>query len=169
MNIKDFRVFVCSVCTGKTFLAQKNDKFIDLDALKINYKYGYYNKSHQELEFLKHNRDKKNIKDTSSFLKEKFNYFLNNTNKIILLSNDEGVFKFLKENKIKFCYVYTGEESKEYITKLMEMRGNQKNCVENTLNHYFPKSLDFVKNSGHPYCIKLQEGRFLEDLFEPFL
>ncbi len=112
---------------------------------------------------MKHNRNTKNVKDTSNFLKEKIEFFLNETNKIILLSNDDGIFEFLKKNNIKFCYVYTDENLKKYIAQLMKKRGNQENCINNTLNHYFPKSLDFAKNSGHSYCFKLKEGKFLSD------
>ena len=50
-------VIVCGAAVGKTYLAEHDRRFIDLDDMKANYKYGLQNATREEREKGKLNRE----------------------------------------------------------------------------------------------------------------
>ena len=43
-------MIVCGPAVGKTYLAERDKRFIDLDGMKAEYKYGLYSLSNEEKE-----------------------------------------------------------------------------------------------------------------------
>ena len=163
-------IIVCGPAIGKTYLAERDSRFVDIDGMKADYKYNLYNLSKEEKEKGKLNRGKIVNKDSTKYaielLKKKIS-----ENHIVLLSYNTKIIDFLKENKYDYCLVYADKTLLEEYAERMKKRGNNSIFIEKMTNQ---KSWDeFYKkniNDKYPsYKIKLKSGQYLSDIKDLFI
>ena len=164
---KIYDVIVCGPAVGKTYLSKIDSRFIDLDQIKAKYKYNITNE--EDFEKNKLNRGKViNI--------DSYEYSLNilkkeiKGEKIVLISFNKEILEYVINNKLKYCLVYPGINSRnEYINR-MKKRGNSEKFIEsmtnkNIWNYYYHQN----KNDTKPYFkIELNEGQYLSDIKNQF-
>lgn len=101
MEIKDIRVFVCVSGVGKTYLAKKDKRFVDMDDLKMEYRENYEKFEDKSLE-----KDKYYVNEEElDFMRSKTKAYLAATNKILLFAPNKKVVDMLNEEKILYCLI----------------------------------------------------------------
>jgi len=164
------RVIVCGPAVGKTYLAKHDDKFVDIDGIKADYKYNLYDVSEKEKERGKLNRGKVHKTDSSQYaIKLLLDTF--NNKKIALLSYHEKLINFLIENEIEYCLVYADKCLRKEYAERMRKRGNTENFIEqmtseNAWNNFYEEN-EF--DNKPKYKIKLKKGQYLSDIKDLFI
>ena len=168
MELKDIRVFVCVPGVGKTYLANTNKKFVDLDNEKAMYKYGYQNLTDKEFERLKGNRNKAEAKaDTNEYMLKRFNYYLNETDKILLFAPNPKMVEMIYNSGTPYCLVYHSKQCVEEIRERMRKRGNQENFINSMLDPIDDFYNASVTDTRPAIKIELFEGEYLSDKLLP--
>lgn len=166
----DCKVLVCDPAVGKTYLASCDDRFIDLDGMKADYKYDLYDVPLIEKERGKLNRGDTIRHDSSKYAINLLNEELKN-GKIILLSHNKKIVDYLKSNNIKYCVIYADINAREEYRERMKNRGNNdifisKMTDENEWNKFYEEKI----NDPYPaYKIKLEKGKYLSDIKDMFI
>ena len=163
-------IIISGPATGKTYLAQNDDRFIDIDGLKAEYKYGLHNQSYEEKEKGKLNRGEVLKHDSSRYAIELLKQTIRD-NKIALISYNNKVIEYIHENKIKYCLVYANKDLANEYKERMKKRGNNDKFIEQMTNE---KSWEEFYNNNlfdeNPtYKIELQKGQYLSDIKEWFI
>lgn len=163
-------VIVCGPATGKTYLAEKDDRFIDVDEMKSDYKYGLYNASREEKERGKLNRGEIINKDSSKYAIELLKNAIDN-NKIALLSYNQKIIEFIIKNKIPYCLVYADKELANEYAERMKKRGNNSKFIEQMTNEksWYQFYNDNLLDKNPAYKIKLKKGQYLSDIKDLFI
>lgn len=169
MKKYDCSVIVCGPAVGKTYLASIDNRFVDIDGMKADYKYGISNLSLYEKEKGKLNRGKVINNDSTMYainlLKETIG-----DNKIALLSYSEKILNYLIENNIKYCLVYADIDSVDEYEERMRKRGNNDIFIKEMTNiENWNSFYEENKNDNKPtYKIKLKKGEYLSDIKDMF-
>jgi len=163
-------IIVCGPAVGKTHLAERDKRFIDLDGMKAEYKYGLYNLSNEEKEKGKLNRGEIVNNDSTKYAIKILEEAIKN-NKIVLLSYSPGILQYVIENKIKYCLVYAGRDLYEEYAERMKKRGNSFNFIEKMTNKdIWEKFYNENKNDSNPtYKVELKKGQYLSDIKNLFI
>ena len=66
-------IIVCGPATGKTYLAEQDSRFVDVDGMKADYKYNLYGLSKEEKEKGKLNRGETVNTDSSKYAMDLLN------------------------------------------------------------------------------------------------
>ena len=163
MELKDIRVFVCVPAVGKSYLCEKDDRFVDFDDMKARYKYGYENLSVAEMERLKGNRGKVLREDSTEYIKNQIMKYLKETDKILLFAPNPQIVEMIYENKIPYCLVYHSKDCIDEIEKRMLERGNQPNFVRSMLDPIDTFYEASVTDTRPAFKIELFRGEYLAD------
>jgi len=134
MDLKDIRVFVCVPGVGKSYLANLDDRFVDMDDLKARYKYALENATTQEMEWLKGNRGKAVREDSTEYIKSLTMKLLNETDKILLFAPNPIIVDMIYKQNIPYCLVYHSKDCVEEYRQRMRSRGNQENFIDSMLD-----------------------------------
>lgn len=170
MELKDIRVFVCVPGVGKTYLSKIDDRFVDLDNEKAMYKYGYTNITDKEFESFKGNRNKANAKsDTNEYMLGRFNYYLNETDKILLFAPNPSMVDMIYRSGTPYCLVYHSKSCVEEIRERMRNRGNTENFINSMLDPIDDFYHASVTDTRPTFKIELFEGEYLSDKLLPIL
>ena len=169
MELKDIRVFVCVPGVGKTHLSTIDDRFVDLDNEKAMYKYGYSpDIPLKEFESYKGNRDKsKARKDSNEYMKHRFEYYLNETDKVLLFAPNPEMVEMIYNSKTPYCLVYHSKSCVEEIRQRMRNRGNTESFINSMLDpidYFYSNSVNDTRPS---FKIELFEGEYLSDKLLP--
>ncbi len=169
MELKDIRVFVCVPAVGKTYLAKTDNRFVDMDQIKAKYKYGLENATDFEFEQNKGNRAKAVRQNTTEHMKELFDYYLKNTDKILLFAPNPLMVDMIFSSGIPYCLVYHSKDCVDEIRKRMKNRGNQENFIKSMLDPIDDFYNASVLDTRPTFKIELFGGEFLSDkLYEIF-
>ena len=165
------KVIICGAAVGKTYLAEHDNRFIDVDELKANYKYGLSNKNRQELEQGKLNRGQVINKDSTEYAIKILNNEIKNNHIVLVSSGNKGLIKYIHENRIPYCLVYPGKDLLTEYTERMKKRGNVSAFIEKMANReYWEKCFIENENDSRPtYKIELKKGQYLYDIKEYFV
>lgn len=173
MQLKDIRVFVCVPGVGKTFLEQTNNRFVDLDRLKAEYKYGISGADRQNFEANKGNRGKVIRADANEYIEKIFLNYYYHTNKILLFAPNPDMVNMIVANDIPYCLVYhsKNKETVEEIRQRMRDRGNQENYIDSMtapeiMEVFYHNS---VSDTRPAFKIELFKGEYLSDKLLPIL
>ena len=164
VKLKDIRVFVCVPAVGKTYLCKHDDRFVDFDRMKAQYKYDQYQLSDRELEFLKGNRGEPKRLDSKDYIEKQLLFYLNNTDKILLFAPNPKIVELICQHNIPYCLVFHSKDCVEEIRKRMQNRGNQENFINSMLdpiNEFYKNS---VEDERHSVKIELHQGQYLSDV-----
>ena len=170
LEIYDCKIIICGPAIGKTYLAEHDDRFIDLDEIKANYKYGLYNATREEMEKGKLNRVKVVNEDSTKYAIGILEKELKNNKIILISSGNNGVVKYILDNKIKYCLVYAGLELLDEYKKRMIQRGNNSIFVDKIANEQKWEE-DYIKSVNDvnaTYKIELKKGQYLSDIKDRF-
>ena len=164
-------VIVCGPAIGKTYLAEHDDRFIDLDEIKASYKYGLSNATRKEKEHGKLNRGKAIKSDSTEYAIKILEKELEN-NHIVLISNgNKKLLKYVIDNKIDYCLVYAGIDLFDEYAKRMKNRGNSDIFINKmTKQDIWEQFYIENKNDLRPkYKIELGRGQYLSDIKNKFI
>lgn len=168
-NKLNCKVIVCGPAIGKTYLADHDNRFVDIDGLRAIYKYGL-DKNSKEYESGKLNRGKVVKKDYMEYAKNLLIKTIED-GKIALLSYHEDLVNYLIDNKIDYCLVYADLDSREEYIERMKERGNPDNFIYEMTNEDIWK--EFHKkdeeDTNPTYKIKLKKGEYLSDIKDYFI
>lgn len=160
------RVIVCGPAIGKTYLAEHDDRFIDLDEIKSDYKYGLENATREEKERGKLNRGEIVRKDSTEYAIKILQKELKGNHFILISDGNERLFKYIKENNIEYCLVYAGIELVDEYIERMKRRGNSSSFIEKITNEEKWKQtyLNYRNDEKAKCKIELKKGQYLEDI-----
>ena len=163
MELKDIRVFVCVPAVGKSYLCDIDDRFVDFDDMKARYKYGFEDRSREEMERLKGNRGKALRDNSTEYIKEQIMKYLKETDKILLFAPNPQIVEMIYENKIPYCLVYHSKSCIKEIEERMRNRGNQENFIRSMLDPIDTFYEASVTDTRPAFKIELFEGEYLSD------
>lgn len=168
INKKDIRVFVCTPATGKTYLAQTNDKFVDLDQEVASIKHDLKGLSQKQVERLKGNHK---IKNTFTFddLKNIINNYLLHTDKKILLSPNPKNVEAITSLNLPYCLVFSELTCIEEYKDRMLARGNNSDFVNAMLDSYQQFYQENMADQKPSYKIILKQRQYLSDVIDEYL
>ena len=173
MKIEDIRVFVCVPAVGKTTLEEIDDRFVDFDRLRGEYKYGINSKNKVEFESNKGNREEPIHKDTNEYIEKLLLDYLEKTDKILLLAPNSEMVDIIVKHNIPYCLVYhsSDRETVEEIRQRMKNRGNKENFIESmtspeNMEKFYMKS---VTDTRPTFKIELFKGEYLSDKLLPLI
>ena len=164
------KVIVCGPAVGKTYLAEHDDRFVDVDGMRARYKYNLQDISYKEFEEGKYNRgDAVNHGSTEYAIN-----LLNETikdNKIALISYQPEVLNYVINSNIDYCLVYADISLREEYKKRMEDRGNKEEFVaamtdEKVWEEFYKTD---EKDTRPKYKVKLLKGQYLSDIKYHFI
>lgn len=163
-------VIVCGPAIGKTYLAATDNRFIDLDEIKSNYKYSLNNLTSEEKEKNKLNRREIVNYDSTRYAIRILEEEIQKGN-IIMLSYSDGIIQYLIDNKIDYCLVYANQKLADEYAERMSKRGNNIKFIEAMTNKNAWKTF-YHNNSNDTYAtykIELNEGQYLSDIKNIFI
>lgn len=163
-------LIVAGPATGKTFLAMHDERFVDLDGLRAQYKYGFKDILELEFERSKGNRGEVVNKDSKDYIIKKINEVINSS-KIGLLSYHDDILKYVEDNNIAYCLVYASLDSRDEYIKRMKNRGNDDDFINamtdsDIWNDFYKKD---VMNDKAVYKIELKPDEYLFDIRSYFV
>ena len=167
MKLSGCRVIVCGPAIGKTYLAEHDQRFVDLDNERAKYKYGLYGKTLRELEEGKLNRGEIIHSDSSEYIINLLQKELAD-GKCVLLSYHEKILNYVKQNSIPYCLVFKGLECKDEIIERMRVRGNPEKFIEvyddnQRWKEFYEINLN---DKDATFKIELKKGEYLSDLVD---
>lgn len=148
-------------CIGKTELAKKDNRFIDLESSKYKYV--------QSDELLPIPEEKrKGRKDriiNKDFPKNYFNAIMESLqNKNVLISVNYEIIELLEKNNIEYVIVYPEAEMLDEIIERCENRGNIKEFIDGVKDAYYRLLPNY---SDKVYWLK--SGEYLSDIIEEII
>lgn len=163
-------IIVCGPAIGKTYLSKIDNRFIDIDGLKADYKYGLENTNQQDKEKGKLNRGKIIKEDSSKYAINLLKETIEN-NKIALISHNAKLIEYINQNNIPYCLVYADKSLREEYAKRMEERGNSKKFIDEMTNEISWNNfyLQNESNSKPTYKIILKQNEYLSDIKDLFI
>lgn len=163
------KVILCGPAIGKTYLAEHDSHFVDIDGARARYKYNLQNSNYKDFEKGKSNRGKVINTDSMQYAINLLEKTIK-SNKIALISYHEEILNYIWNNKIDYCLVYTDISLREEYKKRMEKRGNPDSFVNEMTNEKAWKRFHEKdeKDTRPKYKIKLSKGQYLSDIKEYF-
>jgi len=163
-------IIVCGPAIGKTYLAEKDSKFVDIDGMKADYKYNLYNLTLEEKEKGKLNRGEVVNSDSSKYAIELLEKTISE-NKVALLSYNPKIIGYIIENNYEYCLVFADKNLLEEYKERMITRGNNTKFIDqmtnpNNWNEFYEKNINDTKPT---YKIKLKSKQYLTDIKDLFI
>ena len=164
IELKEIKVFITTVATGKSWLALNDDRFFDLDDWFVKYKYGIdEHKTYAELETLKSSKLKQVRFDEKEKTIEKMNEVIGQ-GKIVFMNNNEFFIEHLLENNIPYCFVYNKQNANDEIIERLRKRGNPKEWYQSIADK-IAEWREFNAQDVRPTIkIELNKGEYLADI-----
>lgn len=164
-------VIVCGPAIGKTYLAKHDKRFIDLDEMKADYKYGIKDATREEKEYGKLNRGKIINNDSTEYAIKILEREIKNNNIVLISSGNKHLLKYIVDNDIKYCLVYAKRELlDEYKERMIKRNNNEKFINKMTEKELWEKDYLENKEDKRPkYKIELESGKYLSDVKELFV
>lgn len=164
------QLIVCGPAVSKTYLAESDSRFVDLDEMKATYKYGLQHMSREEKEAGKMQRGRAVKEDSFSYIICQIERLLKN-GQIGLLSYNTKILSYLREQGLAYCMVYPAKEARDEYIKRMQERGNTKEFIaamtnEEAWNQFFVQNQNETEAA---YKIELSAGQYLSDIKDRFI
>ncbi len=170
MKKYDCKVILCGPGVGKSYLAERDNRFVDVDEIKSKYRYNSFDLTRDEIEKLKHTNRQTVNKDYIDYSIKLINDAIAN-NKIVLISFHKEIVDYIRNNNIKYCVVYPSLDSRnEYIKRLRD-RGNNEEFIQLMTNKEAWEGF-YDKDKNDPYAaykIELKSGEYLSDIIDKFI
>ena len=103
MKKYDCKVILCGPAIGKTYLAEHDDRFVDVDGMRARYKYNIQDISKKEFEEGKYNRGDAVNQDSTNYAINLLKEALKN-NKIALISYQKEILDYVIQSNIISSY-----------------------------------------------------------------
>lgn len=163
-KLNTIKVYVCGTTTGKSWLADRDDRFFDLDTWHGDYKFGTDSLTYEEKEKIKRHCSLKQIRfDNKEKTFEKMQEMLSR-GKIILMCYTTWFVDMLMDKKIPWCLVFNTPTGNAEILNRIERRNNPKEFYQ-----YISENIEQWrienKNDERPNAkIELKKGEFVSDI-----
>lgn len=166
----DCNIIVSGPATGKTYLSEHDNRFIDIDELKMIYKYGLQNATREEKERRKLNSEKAVKENATQYAINLLEDEIRKGNIVLVSVGSKKILKHIVENKMRYCLVYAGTDVVDEYIQRMEDRGNSTEFIERlTSKESWEATYLCCKNDSHAtYKIELESGQYLSDIKELF-
>jgi hypothetical protein len=163
-------IIICGPAVGKTYLAEQDSRFVDIDGMKADYKYNLYNVSIEEKEKGKSNRGEVVNFDSSKYAIELLKKTIRE-NRVALLSYNQQIIDFILENKYEYCLVFADKDLQNEYAERMRKRGNNILFIDKMTNQKnWDEFYDQNINDKKPtYKIILKAGQYLSDIKDMFI
>ncbi len=171
-NIVDIKVFVCVPGAGKTYLAETDSNFVDIDRIRSNITYNrpldFSVEEHEKLKGSNKNGDSESKKKNALHkIKEIICKSLED-NKIILCAPLPEVVDYINELNVPYALVFFDIKDNDLIKERLIARGNQeafvkKNCDEIIAKMYYEMNL---KDTRSKIKILLSGNEYLSDVYQ---
>ena len=169
MKKYDCKIILCGPAVGKTYLADHDDRFVDIDGMRAKYKYGIDEQSNEEFERGKGSRRKTINHDSMEYSIKLLEHTIKN-NKIALISYQKELLDYVINNNLDFCLVYADINSRDEYIKRMRDRGNNETFVDTmTSKEVWEDFYNRNENDIRPkYKIKLKSDQYISDFKDCF-
>ena len=169
MKKYDCKIILCGPAVGKTYLADHDDRFVDIDGMRAKYKYGIDEQSNEEFERGKGSRRKTINHDSMEYSIKLLEHTIKN-NKIALISYQKELLDYVINNNLDFCLVYADINSRDEYIKRMRNRGNNEAFVDTmTSKEVWEDFYNRNENDIRPkYKIKLKSDQYISDFKDCF-
>lgn len=160
--LKKYRIVIAGFgCIGKTELAKKDNRFIDLESSKYK-----YIQSDELLSIpVEKRKGRKDRILNKDFPQNYFNAIMESLqNKNVLISVNYDIIELLKKNNIEYVIVYPEAEMLDEIIERCENRGNIKEFIDGVKDAYYRL---LPKDSDKVYWLK--SGEYLSDIIEEII
>ena len=169
MSKYDCKIILCGPATGKTFLANHDNRFVDIDGMRAKYKYNIENLSYEEFEKGKSNRGIVVNNDSMNYSIKLLKNTIN-SGKVALISYHKELLEYIINNKIDYCLVYADISLRKEYIKRMKNRGNNEKFIDDMTNeNSWKKFYKANENDTKPkYKVKLKKGQYISDIADLF-
>jgi len=139
----------CYPCTGKTYLAKHDSRFIDMESSEYHWLDFDSNAQEQKKEHYKELNPDWPSNYVMAILEQKRLY----PDKHILISCQPEVLGALESINVTIAYVYPypSQDNLNYYHKLMVKRGNSKEFVDKMDTHFYSFIAQLQKRNGKGY------------------
>lgn len=164
-------IIVCGPAIGKSYLAEHDSRFVDIDEMKADYKYNLYEFSKEKKEKTKLNRGETINSNSSKYAIGLLEKTIAN-NQIALISYaSKKIMKFIIDNGYDYCLVYANKNLREEYAIRMKDRGNSTIFIEKMTNqeHWDNFYDENVNDEFAKYKIELKSGQYLSDVKDLFI
>lgn len=167
----DCNIIICGPATGKTYLAEHDERFIDLDELKMIYKYGLENATREEMERRKLKSGKAVKENTTQYAINLLEEEVKKGNVVLISVGSRKLLKHIMDNGMRYCLVYASLDTVEEYIQRMKDRGNSPEFIERlTSGDSWETTYLWCKNDPNAtYKIELKSGQYLSDIKDLFV
>ncbi len=166
INGVEFQAIVASLGSGKSYLADNYEEFVDVDELRLRCKYVVpENLTRWQLESTKGQRNFEKRENFIELLLEQLNTLVH-SDKILIAAPHEEILNYFEKNNITYCFVYPGMESKQQMIDRWIVRGNPKEFVDENIDIYDSRFKENSSDKRATCHYQLQPGEFLSNLVE---
>ncbi len=166
IELKDIKIFITTPGTGKTYLGQQDQRYIDIDRLRSNYKYGREETIVNETAKGSKERIVVNI-DYQEYTKKLISSNLN-SDKILLLTPNSEIVDYINTLKEPYCLVYTSLPANEHMKERLRKRGNTEYFIQEMYGDEIAKIYyrENIEDQRPTYKIELSENEYLSTIME---
>lgn len=126
----EFDAVIATPGCGKSYLADKDDRFVDVDEVRLRSKYIVpEDVTREELERTKGERTWTRIKDYKGIFADKLDEYVAQ-GKILIAAPHPESFDYFDSRGIKYCFVYPKGDTREAMKKRFELRNNPANFIK---------------------------------------
>ena len=164
-------IIVCGPAIGKSYLAEHDNRFIDIDEMKADYKYNLYGVSREEKEKTKLNRGETINSNSSKYAIELLGKTIANNQVALISYASKKIMSFIIDNGYEFCLVYANKNLREEYAERMKNRGNSTIFIEKMTNqeHWDEFYDESVNDKNAKYKIELKSGQYLSEIKDLFI
>ena len=164
-------IIVCGPAIGKSYLAEHDNRFVDIDEMKADYKYNLYGISKEEKENGKLNRGETVNSNSSKYAIELLEKTIANNQVALISYASKKIMSFIIDNGYEYCLVYANKNLRDEYAERMRSRGNSTIFVEKMTNqeHWDEFYKKNVNDEFAKYKIELKSGQYLSDIKDLFI
>lgn len=124
-----FEAVIATPGCGKSYLADRDDRFVDVDEVRLRSKYIVpEDVTREELERTKGERSWQRVKNYKGILAEKLDEYVAQ-GKILIAAPHPESFDYLDSRGIKYCFVYPKGDTREALKRRFELRNNPESFI----------------------------------------
>lgn len=164
-------IIVCGPAIGKSYLAEHDNRFIDIDEMKADYKYNLYGVSREEKEKTKLNRGETVNSNSSKYAIELLEKTIANNQVALISYASKKIMNYIIDKKYEYCLIYANKNLRDEYAERMKNRGNNSTFIEKMTNqeHWDEFYDENVNDKNAKYKIELKSGQYLSDIKDLFI
>ena len=164
----EFDAVIATPGCGKSYLADKDDRFVDVDEVRLRSKYVVpEGVTREELERTKGERTWPRIKDYRGAFAEKLDEYLAE-GKILIAAPHPESFDYFDSRGIKYCFVYPKGDIREEMRQRFELRNNPAAFIKENDDAFDDYYISNRQNKRAVVHYEFGADEYLEDILKKF-